>query len=75
MSPHRKKMIAPIVITALFLIYLAVYAAVIAVSVKNVWAMILLAAPLVVLATALIVVLRERIQEIKGGEEDDLGNY
>lgn len=75
MPSHKKKMIAPIVITALFLLYLAVYVVLIAISVQNVLAMILLALPLVLLATALIVILRERIQEIKGGEEDDLSNY
>ena len=31
--------------------------------------------PLIAMGTALIVVLRERIEEIKGGEEDDLSNY
>ena len=75
MPSHKKKMIAPIVITTLFLLYLAVYVVLIAISVQNVLAMILLALPLVLLATALIVILRERIQEIKGGEEDDLSNY
>ena len=75
MSPRKKKMIVPIVITVLFLIYLLIYAVVIAGTVEFTPLLILPAIPLSVLGTAMIMVLRDRIREIKGGEEDDLSNY
>ncbi len=75
MSQKRKKMIAPVVITICFLLYLFVFVAMIAAAMITVPLMVVFAIPLIALATAMIVVLRERIQEIKGGEEDDLSNY
>ena len=38
-------------------------------------AMLLLAIPLVALGIGMVVVLKERIREIKSGEEDDLEKY
>ena len=75
MSEHRKKMIAPIVITILFLLYLAIYVVMIAAEMINTPLVVLLAIPVIALGTAMIIVLRDRIAEIKGGEEDDLSNY
>ncbi len=75
MSPKGKKMIAPIVIVFLLLAYLAVYVILIAGADAAFAAKVVLTLPLIALGTALIVVLRERIEEIKGGEEDDLSNY
>ena len=75
MKNHRKKMIAPIVITALFLIYVIGYAVLLmTVTEYNplVW---LLAIPLAMLGAGMVCVLVSRIREIKGGEEDDLNNY
>ena len=72
---HRKKMIAPIVITVLFLLYLIGYG--IAIAITTDWSpvMILIAIPLIALGVGMIVVLKSRIKEIRSGEEDDLGNY
>ncbi len=75
MPSRWKKMIAPIVITVIFLIYLIVYLVMITAAAQEVPVLVLFAIPLVVLATAMIMVLKDRIKEIKGGEDDDLSNY
>ena len=73
MDEKKKKMIAPAVITAIFLIYLIAYIAMLVMFADR-W-LIFLAVPLVVLGIAMIVTLHTRIKEIRSGEEDDLGNY
>ena len=73
---HRRKMIAPVIITALFVGYLAVYIYMLfftAAMTKPV--LILLAIPLAALCVGMIYVLVTRIREIDKGEEDDLSNY
>ncbi|MBE6018363.1 MAG: hypothetical protein E7233_12300 [Lachnospiraceae bacterium] len=68
-------MIAPIIITALFLIYLIVYGAMLMMAAKwNLW-FLLLAIPLALLGVGMVYVLITRIREIRSGEEDDLSNY
>ena len=72
---HRKKMVAPILITAFFVIYLIAYVFFLVQAVGfNLW-MILSAIPLFALGGGMIYTLRERIEEIRSGEEDDLSNY
>ena len=75
MNDHRKKMIAPVGITALFLAYLIVYGVVL--FFVDVWrpVLLILLIPLVALGAAMVYVLITRIREIRSGEEDDLGNY
>ena len=68
-------MIAPIVITAVFLLFLIGYGIAIAVGTEWSPVMILIAVPLVALGIGMIVVLKSRIKEIRSGEEDDLDNY
>ena len=72
---HRKKMIAPIVITVFFLLYLAIYLILVFSSVGLSPIILLLAIPLVMLGVGLVKVLLSRIKEIRSGEEDDLSNY
>ena len=72
---HRKKMAAPIVITVLFVLYLIVYAVLVILAAGWSPAMLLLTIPLVALGIGMVVVLKERIREIKSGEEDDLEKY
>lgn len=72
---HRKKMVAPIVITIVFLIVLAGYGTVYFMMDLPIGVQMLLASILVAFAIAMIHVLVGRIREIKGGEEDDLSNY
>lgn len=70
-----KKVIAPVIITILLLIYLATY----------LWGWSYITAPSWLKAIGLIIpiclmgvsiyVLLERLKEIRSGEEDDLGKY
>ena len=72
---HRKKMAAPIVITVLFVAYLAVYGMIIWEASEFSPATLFLAIPLIALGIGMVYVLYTRVKEIRSGEEDDLGNY
>ena len=75
MSSHGKKMIAPIIITILFLLYLAVYGTLLIKAAMAEPQVILMGIPLVLLGGGMVYVLFARIREIRSGEEDDLDNY
>lgn len=75
MSHHGKKMIAPVVITILFLLYLLVYIVMLAREAYTEPLVILMGVPLVLLGIGSVVTLFGRIKEIRSGEEDDLDNY
>ena len=72
---HSKKMIAPVVITAFFVIYLIAYVFFLFKSVGFSALAVLYAIPLFALGGGMIYTLKERIKEIRSGEEDDLSNY
>ena len=72
---RKKKMVAPVLITVFFLIYLIAYGIGIGTAVEWSPLMILLAIPLVALGVGMVYVLKTRIKEIRSVEEDDLGNY
>ena len=72
-SEHKKKMIAPVVITLLFLAYLVFYLA--ALIAASDWNPVIFAVPLIALGAGMVYALRSRIKEIRSGEEDDLDNY
>ncbi|MDO5132883.1 MAG: hypothetical protein Q4D81_07870 [Eubacteriales bacterium] len=75
MTPHGKKMIAPVIITVLFLLYLFVYFASLLQAASAEPVAILFAVPLAALGIGSIYTLYTRIREIRSGEEDDLDNY
>ena len=75
MTPHGKKMIAPIIITFVFLMYLLFYGALLMTAALEQPLVILLGIPLVLLGAGMVYVLITRIREIRSGEEDDLDNY
>ena len=75
MTSHGKKMIAPIIITILFLLYLIVYGVLLYKAAMAEPLIILLGIPLVLLGIGMIYTLLTRIREIRSGEEDDLDNY
>ncbi|MBR3007928.1 MAG: hypothetical protein IKH70_04920 [Stomatobaculum sp.] len=75
MNDHKKKMIAPIVITVVFLLYLVFYGRFLLTAAEFSPVMLLAAIPLAALGIGMIQVLKERINEIRSGEEDDLSNY
>ena len=72
---HKKKMIAPVIITALFLLYLIVYLIAVAMTTRLSPGMLLLSIPLVALGIGMVYTLKARIDEIRSGEEDDLSDY
>lgn len=74
MKQHHKKMIAPLVITALIVLYYAAYFIFIISLLDGVWKYLLGIIPLAI-AAVIIAVCCERIKEIKGGEEDDISKY
>ena len=72
---HRKKMLAPVVITAVFILYLIGYGIALAAATEWSPVILLIAVPLVALGIGMVYTLKSRIKEIRNGEEDDLGNY
>ena len=68
-------MLAPVVITAVFILYLIGYGIALAVATEWSPVMLLIAVPLIALGIGMVYTLKSRIKEIRNGEEDDLGNY
>ena len=76
MNKHGKKMIAPIIIAILFVIYyLGIAALFLFADVIPMWGKILLVIVPLALAGVMIGVVKSRIDEIRSGEEDDLSKY
>ena len=75
MDAHKKKMIAPVVITVLVIVYLCVYFGILVSLIENPVFKVLLGVIPVALGIMMLAVCIQRIREIKGGEEDDLGKY
>ena len=74
LHPHIKKMIPPIVVTVLLVLYYLAYFVLLLEMVEGVWKYLLGILPLA-LAAMIIYVCIQRIFEIKKGEEDDLSQY
>lgn len=74
MKSHGKKMIAPMVVTVIIILYYIVYFGLLLSLLDGVWKMVLGIIPLA-LSIATVKVCMERIQEIRKGEEDDIGQY
>ena len=75
MNNHRKKMIAPIVVTVLILIYFVFYFGFIISLLESPVLKWVIGIVPAILGAAMIGVCVQRIREIKGGEEDDLSQY
>ena len=74
MKKQTKKMIAPIVITGLVVLYYVAYFGQLIAMFDGIWKYVLGIVPLL-LASVMLKVCIERMKEIKEGEEDDLGQY
>ena len=74
MESHKKKMIAPIVVTILMVIYYAVYFGFLITLLDYTWKYVFGIFP-IVFSIIMIKVCIERINEIKEGEEDDISQY
>ena len=71
---HKKKILAPILVTVFMVLYYVVYFAFLITLVSGVWKYLLGIVPLV-FSAVMIAVCIDRIQEIRSGEEDDLSQY
>ena len=71
---HKKKMIAPIVVAVVMILYFAVYFGFLIAMLDGVLKYALGIIPLI-FAGVILAVCIERIQEIKKGEEDDISKY
>ncbi len=74
LKSHRKKMIAPIVISVIVIVYYVVYFGFLITLLDGIWKYVLGIVPFV-LSAVMVKVCIERINEIKKGEEDDIGKY
>ena len=74
MNSHRKKMIAPIVVSAVMILYYVVYFGFLMALLGGIWKYAFGILPLVFSAVTVKVCI-ERINEIKKGEEDDISKY
>lgn len=74
MKNHGRKMIAPIVIAVIMVIYYAAYFGLLITLLDGIWKYALGLFP-VALAAVMVKVCIERIMEIRKGEEDDIGKY
>ena len=74
MKLHKKKMIAPIVVSVIMILYYVVYFGFLISLLDGIWKYLLGIIPLAFVALTLKTCI-ERINEIKRGEEDDLSKY
>jgi len=74
LKKHNKKLIAPIIVSTIMVLYYAVYFGILIALLDGIWKWILGVIPLA-FSAAMLKVCIERINEIKKGEEDDLSKY
>ena len=74
MKSRLKKMIAPIVVSVIMILYFIVYFGFLITLLEGIWKYALGMIPLV-LSAVLVKVCIERLTEIKKGEEDDISKY
>ena len=74
MELHKKKMVAPVVVTICMVLYFVVYFGYLMALLDGVWKVAFGILPLA-FSAVMVKVCIERIQEIKKGEEDDLSKY
>ena len=74
MDSKRKKLLAPIIVTIIMVLYYIAYFGLLIWALDGVWKYVLGIIP-IALSAVMIAVCIERIKEIKEGEEDDLSKY
>ena len=74
MNSHKKKMIAPIIVTVIMILYYIVYFGFLISLIGGIWKYALGIIPLA-FSGVMIYVCIQRINEIKKGEEDDISKY
>jgi hypothetical protein len=74
MNSNKKGIIAPIVVTILMILYCIVYFGAIVATVQGLLKYVFGIIPIIFIGI-MIGVLKERIKEIKEGEDDDISEY
>ena len=74
LESQKRKLLAPIIISVIVILYYVVYFVFLVAMLEGIRKYILGIVP-VILSVLMVKVCMERIREIKGGEEDDLGKY
>ena len=74
MQSHKKKIVAPILVTVLMVLYYVFYFGFLITILWGIWKYVLAVIPLIFTIVTIKVCL-ERIHEIKKGEEDDISKY
>ena len=74
MDSHKKKMIAPIVVSILMIVYYVIYFGFLISLLEGIFKYVLGIIP-IIFSIVIIKVCIERIKEIQGGEEDDISKY
>ena len=74
MNSHKKKMIAPIVVSIFMILYYIIYFGFLISLLEGTFKYAFGIIP-IILAIIMVKVCMERINEIKGGEEDDISKY
>ena len=74
MDSKRTKLLAPIIVTIIMVLYYIAYFGLLIWALDGVWKYVLGIIP-IALSAVMIAVCIERIKEIKEGEEDDLSKY
>lgn len=74
MDPRKKKLVAPIIVTVIMVLYYIVYFGFLISLLHGIWRYALAIIPLL-FSGVMVKVCIERIEEIEKGEEDDIGKY
>ena len=74
MKSHGMKMIAPIVVTVILVLYYVAYFGILIALLEGIWKVVLGIVPLG-LSASIVKVCIDRIKEIRKGEEDDISKY
>lgn len=74
MKSYKKKMMAPIVVSIIIILYYVVYFGILITLLNGIWKYVLGIIP-IAFSVVMVKVCIERIEEIKGGEEDDISQY
>ncbi len=74
LNTHNKKIIAPIIITVIMILYYIAYFGFLISLLDGIWKYVLGIIPLI-FSGIMVYICIERINEIKKGEEDDISKY
>ena len=74
MKSHKRKMLAPIIVTCILILYFVVYFGFLVTMLDGIWKILFGLFP-VLFGVIIVKVCIERLKEIKEGEEDDISKY